>query len=182
MSISRPAGMPSMVMTSAWPWDSPALRNLSIRAHLNTEETAGRGGARAAGGAWRPARRVASRSVVLPSAERLARDQDHPQVRSPARLHAAASRLSALSPAVAEQLQRARRAHVFASAGRHAAAERLLRDVAGALARRGAREPRARVLIELCRLLLARGRAGDARRASADAREAANEAGAGRLA
>jgi len=83
---------------------------------------------------------------------------------------------------VAEQLQRARRADAFARAGRHAAAERLLRDVAGALARRGAREPRARVLINLCRLLLARGRAGDARRACADAREAAGEAGAGRLA
>jgi len=82
---------------------------------------------------------------------------------------------------VAEQLQRARRAHVFASAGRHAAAERLLRDVAGALARRQAREPCARVLIDLCRLLLARGRADDARRASADARDAASQAGAAGL-
>ena len=83
---------------------------------------------------------------------------------------------------MAEQLQRARRAQLFARAGRHAAAERLLRDVAGALARRQAGEACARVLIDLCRLLLARGRAADARRASADARDAASRAGAGRLA
>jgi DNA-binding NtrC family response regulator len=108
------------------------------------------------------------------SAERVPRERD--------RLHAAASRLTALSPAVAEQLQRARRADAFARAGRHAAAERLLRDVAGALARRQAREPCARVLIDLGRLLLARGRPTDAERTFADAGEAASAAGAGSLA
>ena len=82
---------------------------------------------------------------------------------------------------MAEQLQRARRADGFVRAGRHAAAERLLRDVAGALARRQARDPCARVLIELGRLLLARGRAGDAQRTFAEARIAAGDAGAARL-
>ena len=88
------------------------------------------------------------------------------------RLHAAASRpavLTRVSPAVAEHVQRARRAAVFAQAGRHAAAERLLRDVAGALARRQAREPCARVLIDLGRLQLTRGRAAGARQAFAEA-------------
>jgi two-component system response regulator HydG len=81
-----------------------------------------------------------------------------------------------VSPAVAEQLHRARRAAAFAYAGRHAAAERLLRDVAAALARRQAREPCGRVLIELGRLLLVRGRAADAQRAFADARGVAADA------
>jgi hypothetical protein len=58
----------------------------------------------------------------------------------------------------------ARRAEAFLRAGGTPPPERLLRDVAGALARRQAREPCARVLIELGRLLLARGRAGDAAR------------------
>ena len=40
MSSSSPAGMPSTVMTSAWPCDSPAVRNLSIRAQFYTEEIA----------------------------------------------------------------------------------------------------------------------------------------------
>jgi len=115
---------------------------------------------------------------VSSSVERVPRDRD----RDHKPLHAAASRLSALSPAVGEQLQRARRADAFARAGRHAAAERLLRDVAGALARRQAREACARVLIDLGRLLLARGRAEDARRAFADASQASGDAGAGRLA
>src|SRR5688500_11681252 len=115
------------------------------------------------------AARVASVEGVAPAAERAPRDDRD-------RLHAAASRLAALSPAVAEHVQRARRADAFARAGRHAAAERLLRDVAGALARRQAREPGAHVLIELGRLLLVRGRAADAQRAFAEARSAAGEA------
>jgi transcriptional regulator with GAF, ATPase, and Fis domain len=81
-----------------------------------------------------------------------------------------------VSPAVIEHVQRARRAHAFVRQGRHAAAERLLRDVAAALARRQAREPCARVLIDLGRLLLVRGRAADAQRVFADARTAAEEA------
>ncbi len=46
--------------------------------------------------------------------------------------------------------------------GRHAAAERLLRDVAGALQRRRALVPAASTLVTLARLLLERGRASDA--------------------
>jgi DNA-binding NtrC family response regulator len=46
--------------------------------------------------------------------------------------------------------------------GRHAAAERLLRDVSGALVRRRAVAPAATTLITLGRLMLERGRAGDA--------------------
>src|SRR5450759_2396041 len=29
--MDSPAGMPSMIVTSAWPWDSPAVRNRNIR-------------------------------------------------------------------------------------------------------------------------------------------------------
>ena len=47
-------------------------------------------------------------------------------------------------------------------AGRHAAAERLLRDVAGALQRRRALVPAASALVTLGRLMLERGRASDA--------------------
>ena len=118
---------------------------------------------------------------MAPSADRSPIDEQEP-------LHAAASRaarreapravrLDALSPAIADHVQRARRADAFMRAGRHAAAERLLRDVAAALARRQAREPCARVLIDLGRLLLTRGRADAARRAFADARETAGDAG-----
>jgi DNA-binding NtrC family response regulator len=46
--------------------------------------------------------------------------------------------------------------------GRHAAAERLLRDVAGALQRRRALVPAASTLVTLGRLMLERGRASDA--------------------
>jgi DNA-binding NtrC family response regulator len=102
--------------------------------------------------------------------------------REPERLHVPTSRLASLSPAVAEHVHRARRAEVFVRQGRHAAAERLLRDVAAALARRQAKEPGARVSIELGRLLLARGRAGDAQRVFADARMAAAESGSAPLA
>ena len=101
--------------------------------------------------------------------------------RAPEPVHGAASRLAALSPAVADHVQRARRAEAFARQGRHAAAERLLRDVAAALARRRAMEPSARVLVELGRLLLARGRAADAQRTFADARIAAADAGSAPL-
>src|ERR1700688_894690 len=38
MSRSRPAGKPSRVMTSAWPCDSPALRNRSIEEKLYTKK------------------------------------------------------------------------------------------------------------------------------------------------
>jgi len=78
-------------------------------------------------------------------------------------------RLARLTPAAAAHVMRARRAAAFVRAGRHAAAERLLRDVAAALMRRQAFEPCARVLLELGQLLLVRGRAGAARQTFADA-------------
>ena len=64
------------------------------------------------------------------------------------------------SPEIARHILRARRAPDFARAGRHAAAERLLRDVAASLARRDAHVPAAQTLIALGRLLLERGHAG----------------------
>ncbi|HET9272212.1 MAG TPA: sigma-54 factor interaction domain-containing protein, partial [Vicinamibacterales bacterium] len=115
---------------------------------------------------------------MAPSAERA------PRLEAPrsARLEGPRSaRLEALSPAIADHVQRARRADTFVRAGRHAAAERLWRDVAGALARRHAHEPHARVLIDLGRLLLTRGRADDARRVFAEAREASDHARAASL-
>jgi DNA-binding NtrC family response regulator len=60
---------------------------------------------------------------------------------------------------VLRHVTRGARATEFIRAGRHAAAERLLRDVAGALVRRHALVPAAQALISLGRLLLERGRA-----------------------
>jgi DNA-binding NtrC family response regulator len=60
---------------------------------------------------------------------------------------------------VLKHVARGHRAAEFSSTGRHAAAERLLRDVAGALVRRHALIPAAQALISLGRLLLERGRA-----------------------
>ena len=65
---------------------------------------------------------------------------------------------------IADHLRRAQRAEEFAGAGRHAAAERLLRDVAAALHRRGAHVQAAEVSLTLGRLLLERGRAAAADR------------------
>lgn len=59
---------------------------------------------------------------------------------------------------VVRHLQRADRAAGFARSGRHAAAERLFRDVAAALARRREHVHAAQVLIDLGRLLIERGR------------------------
>jgi hypothetical protein len=66
-------------------------------------------------------------------------------------------------------VERAARAAEFQRAGRHAAAERLLRDVAGTLSRREAWSAAARVLITLARLLLERGRVSAADKALSDA-------------
>ena len=66
------------------------------------------------------------------------------------------------SPEVARHILRAERATGFARSGRHAAAGRLLRDVAASLARRSAHVPAAQTLIVLGRLLLERGHAGTA--------------------
>ena len=60
---------------------------------------------------------------------------------------------------VMQLIARASRADVFAGEGRHAAAERLLRDVTGALARRRAFQPAARLSITLAWLLNERGQA-----------------------
>ena len=62
------------------------------------------------------------------------------------------------SPQIAHLVSRASRAHEFAACGRHAAAERLLRDVAAALARRDAWRHAARLNITLARILNERGR------------------------
>ena len=87
------------------------------------------------------------------------------------------ARKAPVSPETARHLARAGRAREFLRAGRHAAAERLLREVAGSLHRRGADDAEARVLIDLGALLLARGRAGHADRTCRDAAEAATRAG-----
>ena len=63
------------------------------------------------------------------------------------------------SPDVTQLIARASKARAFAAEGRHAAAERLLRDVAGALARRRAFQPAARLTITLAWLLNERGQA-----------------------
>ena len=83
----------------------------------------------------------------------------------------------ALPADVAQHLQRARRADVFVAAGRHAAAERLLRDVWAALGRRRAWPQAAFVAITLGRLLLERGRPLDAARVFGDAAASATTAG-----
>jgi DNA-binding NtrC family response regulator len=83
----------------------------------------------------------------------------------------------ALSTDVARHLDRARRAEEFVQAGRHASADRLLRDVAGALVRRRALVPAAQTMISLGRLVLERGRAVDAERIF---EEASRHAGEGR--
>ena len=71
--------------------------------------------------------------------------------------------LSATLPdEVLRHVTRGSRASEFMSNGRHAAAERLLRDVAAALLRRQALTPAAQALVSLGRLLLERGRAVDA--------------------
>ena len=76
---------------------------------------------------------------------------------------------AAPSAEIVRHIERAARAAEFQRAGRHAAAERLLRDVAGTLSRREAWSPAARVLIALARLLLERGRASAADKILSDA-------------
>jgi two-component system response regulator AtoC len=65
-------------------------------------------------------------------------------------------------PEVAELVTRAKRADEFVQCGRHAAAERLLRDVVAALARRNAFAHASRCSITLAGLLSDRGRLADA--------------------
>jgi DNA-binding NtrC family response regulator len=74
---------------------------------------------------------------------------------------------------IAHHLRRGERAAEFIRLGRHAAAERLLRDVAGTLTRRGRLVHAARTLITLGQAILERGRAADADRVLEDAAIAA---------
>jgi len=66
------------------------------------------------------------------------------------------------SPQVTELVRRATRAADFVAAGRHAAAERLLRDVTAALARRDAFVHASRLSITLASVLADRGRLAEA--------------------
>ena len=70
--------------------------------------------------------------------------------------------LDVLPEDVVRHVARGARWVELCESGRHAAADRLLRDVAGALLRRRAMVPAATILITLGRLVLERGRAGDA--------------------
>ena len=90
--------------------------------------------------------------------------------RAPRRWHAAEARAvygaepAAIATTAAPRdvlrlVEKAGRASEFAHSGRHAAAERLLRDVAAALLRRSARASAADIYIRLGRLLLERGKA-----------------------
>ena len=78
---------------------------------------------------------------------------------------------------VARHLERATRAIEFHRIGRHAAAERLLRDVAGSLVRRDAFGAAATTLVTLGRILLERGRAAAAEKAFDEAAHRAHSAG-----
>ena len=78
---------------------------------------------------------------------------------------------------VVRYLERATRATEFHRTGRHAAAERLLRDVAGSLVRRDACAAAATTFIALGRILLERGRAGAAEKAFDEAAHRAQSAG-----
>ena len=80
-------------------------------------------------------------------------------------------------PEVAQLIGRASRAKAFVAAGRHASAERLLRDVAGALTRRSAFQPASRLAITLARLLNERGRSDAAFAVLAEAARLAQCAG-----
>ena len=97
------------------------------------------------------------------------------QVRE-ARAAYAASVDHADSPQVADLVRRASRAPELVARGRHAAAERLLREVRSACARRGADRQAARVTIALGRLLIDRGRVRPAIEALEDAVAAAQAA------
>jgi len=85
------------------------------------------------------------------------------------------------APEVSALLTKACRARDLSRAGRHVAAERMLRDAAGALARRGAHRAASRVTIELGRLLDQRARSDAASAAFDDAATLARSAGDGGL-
>src|SRR5436190_1430751 len=143
MSKVRPEGTPSRVTTSAWPCDSPAVRNLSILTGILYEETAR---------FWRVYARWPGE---VPPSRRLQRQRGVSSSRAtPFRTSDVCGSLPAVDQA--EALSRR---------GRHAAAERALRQVAGALVRRRAYVPASAALIRLGRLLVERGRTAAACRA-----------------
>ena len=82
----------------------------------------------------------------------------------------------ALSEDTVRHIARAARWADLCRSGRHASAERLLREVTGALVRRRALVPAATTLITLGRLVLERGRAGDADVIFGEAAKHAHEA------
>jgi DNA-binding NtrC family response regulator len=90
-------------------------------------------------------------------------DGGHSLVREARALYGSRPARPAVSPVLSDDVlrhvARGARAAEFSHSGRHAAAERLLRDVASALIRRQALVPAAQALISLGRLTLERGRA-----------------------
>jgi DNA-binding NtrC family response regulator len=82
-------------------------------------------------------------------------------------------RLPVIDADVEHHLKRAGRAEAFVVEGRHAAAERLLRDVAAALARRGRAVLAGQMMLRLGRTILERGRSVDAERVFGEAASAA---------
>ena len=103
---------------------------------------------------------------------RLIQDREFACVVREARAHPAP-----LPADVIRHVERASRATEFHRVGRHAAAERLLRDVAGSLTRRTAFAPAAATLITLGCLLLERGRAAAAEKVFEEAHRCADSAG-----
>ena len=91
---------------------------------------------------------------------------EYVQVQAPSRLQVDRGHSA---PDIKRHLERAARAEEFQRSGRHAAAGRLLRDVASTLARRQAWTPAAETLIALGRMLLERGQAAGAERVFGEA-------------
>ncbi len=81
----------------------------------------------------------------------------------------------AAHPEVPRLLEKASRAHDYILAGRHAAAERLLREVGAALERRRAHAAAANVGVRLARTLFERGRMGDVDTCAGDAARLAEQ-------
>ena len=82
-----------------------------------------------------------------------------------------------LTPELAKLVERANRALDFSQSGRHAAAERTLREVVGSLSRRQAFQPAVATALKLGRMLLERGRAPAAERAFEEAAQYGRSSG-----
>ena len=136
-------------------------RTLLLIVHPATSTSAGRAALVDAASRWpRP------HMLLTFASPRLWADAQSGMVREARAVYGARVTRPALSATlpddVLRHVTRGSRASEFMSSGRHAAAERLLRDVAAALLRRQALLPAAQALISLGRLLLERGRATDA--------------------